>query len=68
MKENVCHIVDRTVRIVVGFALLSLLFIDSDYKWLGLIGLVPLITVAFRFCPAYALFGLSTCTPEKDKD
>ena len=67
MKENVCHIVDRTVRVVIGLALLSLLLTDSEYQLWGLLGLVPLATVAFKFCPAYALFGLSPCSIEQKK-
>ena len=33
----------------------------GDARWLGLIGVVPLTTAAFRFCPLYRLVGLSTC-------
>jgi hypothetical protein len=29
--------------------------------WWGLIGLVPLGTGLFRFCPAYTLLGIRTC-------
>jgi hypothetical protein len=65
MKENVCHIADRTLRIVIGLALLALLFTDSSYKWWGLVGFVPLATGLFKFCPGYALFGLSTCPDNK---
>jgi len=65
MNENVCHIADKAIRIVIGLALLSLLLTDSPYKWWGLIGIVPLATVALKFCPAYALLGLSTCPKEK---
>jgi hypothetical protein len=54
--------VDHGVRIVIGLALLSLLFVlNGDARWLGLIGVVPLMTAAFRFCPLYRLVGLSTC-------
>ena len=61
MKANVGS-VDRGLRVVVGLALLSLLFVlNGDARWLGLIGVVPLTTAAFRFCPLYRLAGLSTC-------
>jgi hypothetical protein len=54
--------VDRGVRVVIGLVLLSLLFVlHGDTRWLGLIGIVPLLTAAFRFCPLYRLVGLSTC-------
>ncbi len=53
---------DRGVRVVIGLALLSLLFVlNGDARWLGLIGVVPLMTAAFRFCPLYRLVELSTC-------
>ena len=61
MKANVGS-VDRIIRVVLGLALLSLLFVlDGNTRWLGLIGLVPLATAAFRFCPVYRVVGLSTC-------
>lgn len=61
MEANVGS-VDRGVRVVVGLALLSLLFVlNGDARWLGLIGVVPLATAVFRFCPLYRLVGLSTC-------
>ncbi|MBC7610522.1 MAG: DUF2892 domain-containing protein, partial [Polaromonas sp.] len=31
----------------------------------GWIGLVPLATGVFRFCPAYLPFGLSTCPAQR---
>ena len=61
MEANVGS-VDRIVRVVVGLALLSLLFIlNGNARWLGLIGVVPFATAAFRFCPLYRLVGLNTC-------
>jgi hypothetical protein len=32
-----------------------LIFAGSEWKWLGLIGLVPLITALAGRCPAYSL-------------
>ena len=50
MEANVGS-VDRVVRVVIGLALLSLLFVlNGDARWLGLIGVVPLVTAAFRSC------------------
>lgn len=61
MKANVGGI-DRIVRIVAGLAILSLVFIlKDDTRWFGLIGIVPLLTGIFRFCPAYLPFGMSSC-------
>jgi hypothetical protein len=61
MEANVGS-VDRGVRVVIGLALLSLLFVlNGNVRWLGLIGVIPLATAAFRVCPLYRLVGLSTC-------
>ena len=51
---------DRAIRIVVGLALIGATLMGSIGVW-GWIGLVPLATGVFRFCPAYLPFGLSTC-------
>ncbi len=51
--------VDRAVRAVAGLAIVGAgLYFKS---WWGLVGLVPLGTAIFRFCPAYLPFGLSSC-------
>jgi hypothetical protein len=52
--------VDRAVRIALGIAVLSLVFIGPKTLW-GLVGLVPLLTGALGSCPLYTLFGISTC-------
>jgi hypothetical protein len=59
MTANVGNL-DRLLRIVAGLALLSLVFVGPQTYW-GLIGLIPLITGLVGFCPAYRLFGLSSC-------
>jgi len=51
---------DRALRIVVGVALLALVFVGPKTLW-GLIGLVPLITGLAGICPAYAVTGVRTC-------
>ncbi len=55
--------VDRTIRIVAGIALLSLIWIGPK-TLLGLIGLVPLATGILGYCPLYSVFGISTCRKE----
>ncbi|HCE57347.1 MAG TPA: DUF2892 domain-containing protein [Prolixibacteraceae bacterium] len=57
MKCNVGS-VDRLLRIIIGLviALLGVVF-DS---WWGLIGIVPIATGLFRFCPLYVPFKIST--------
>lgn len=64
MKTNVGNL-DRILRYLVGLALLGAgLYFKS---WWGLVGLGPILTATFRFCPAYLPFGLSTCKTKPDK-
>lgn len=60
MKANV-GTVDRVLRIVLGLVLIGLTLAGSIGPW-GWIGVVPIATGLFRFCPAYLPFGLSTCS------
>ena len=63
MKANVGRL-DRIIRITLGLVLLAMpVLLTSDARWLGLIGLVPLVTGVARRCPLYALLGLNTCPP-----
>jgi len=62
MKKNVGTL-DRAVRIVIGLALIALVFVGPKTPW-GWIGLVPLATGIIRWCPAYVPFGLRTCPKE----
>lgn len=58
MKPNVGTI-DRIFRVIVGLAIVGAgVYFQS---WWGAIGLVPVFTAAFGYCPAYVPFGLSTC-------
>ena len=51
---------DRLLRIVVGLVVLALVFVGPKTP-LGWIGVVPLLTGLVGFCPAYRIFGISTC-------
>lgn len=55
---------DRALRVVVGLGVLSLVFAGPHTPW-GYLGLVPLLTGLFGYCPLYQLVGLSTC-PTKE--
>ena len=60
MKQNVGR-VDRWIRSAVGIVVLSLLvFISGPARWFGLIGLIPLLTGIFGFCPIYSLLKIKT--------
>ncbi len=57
--------VDRVLRIIVGILLLllvSLAYIGPQTQWayLGLLGIIPLITGIIGSCPPYKLFGINT--------
>lgn len=52
---------DRVIRIAAGTALVGLALAGIIGPW-GYIGVVGLATGLFRFCPAYRLFGISTCS------
>ncbi len=52
--------VDRVVRILAGLALIGA-SLGGFIGIFGWIGLLPLATGLIRFCPAYRLFGMSTC-------
>jgi hypothetical protein len=52
--------IDRILRIAVGALLIVLAAMNVIGVW-GYIGVVPLFTGLFRFCPVYPLLGLSTC-------
>jgi len=56
--------IDRALRIVVGLALIALVFVGPQTPW-GWIGIVPLVTGLAGWCPAYALLGLNTCAAKK---
>ena len=61
MNVNVGGI-DRTLRIVAGIAILSLFFVlEGNARYWALVGVVPLLTGFFRFCPVYPLLGVNTC-------
>lgn len=55
---------DKWLRILVGIALVLMAATGTVGVW-GWIGVVPLLTGVFGFCPAYKLFGLSTCPLKK---
>lgn len=59
MQRNVGTL-DRSLRIAVGLVLIAPSLAGVIGLW-GWIGLVPLATGIFRFCPAYPLLGISTC-------
>jgi len=53
--------VERILRVIVGIALLSLLFLlEGNIRYVGLIGILPILTGATGICPLYTVLGIST--------
>lgn len=52
--------VDRAIRIAFGLALIAATLMGWIGVW-GWLGVIPIATGVFRFCPAYLPFGLNSC-------
>jgi hypothetical protein len=59
--SNNVGILDRALRIGAGLLLIALAAGGTIGYW-GYIGVVALLTGVAGNCPAYAVFGLSTCS------
>ena len=59
MQTNVGS-VDRIVRVVAGVTLIALAATGTISAW-GYLGIMPILTAAIGWCPAYLPFGISTC-------
>ncbi|HUW26108.1 MAG TPA: DUF2892 domain-containing protein [Gallionella sp.] len=63
MKTNIGS-TDSTVRIIAGLVLITLAATGIIGVW-GWIGVAPLLTGIFKFCPVYAALGMNTCPSGK---
>jgi len=59
MKCNVGG-VDRVLRIVIGLVLVGMAVTNVVGLW-GWIGIVPLVTGLFGFCPLYSIIRINSC-------
>jgi len=57
MKANVGKI-DKIVRVILGLAIGTVGLLN--HSWLGLIGIVPILTALISWCPIYTPFKIST--------
>ena len=57
MKPNIGTL-DRNLRFILGLVVIGIGV--ANHSWLGAIGIVPILTAVFRFCPAYCPLGIST--------
>lgn len=62
MNKNV-GTTDRFLRIIVGL-LIGILAVEFN-SWWGLIGIIPLATGIFQWCPLFVPFKISTVKKEK---
>jgi hypothetical protein len=51
---------DKALRIVLGVVLIGLGLADIGTPWI-FIGVVPLLTGLFSWCPLYPILGISSC-------
>ena len=61
MKHNVGK-PDSWLRVIVGLIIIALGFYYKN--WWGAIGIIPLITGFFHFCPLYCVVKASTAKEE----
>lgn len=52
--------VDSAIRAVIGLLLISLVFVGPRTSF-GWIGLLPLLSAFFGWCPPYSLLKINTC-------
>ena len=61
--------IDRLARFAIGLALIAYAipvgFAPSGWNWVGWVGLAPLSTAVFGFCPLYSILGVSTCPAKR---
>lgn len=57
---------ERGARIIVGILILGLYgALDAPWKYVTLIGLIPLGTGLLGTCPLYTMLGINRCGPSR---
>jgi hypothetical protein len=52
---------EKVIRIILGIALLSLIyFMEGSMRWVGLVGAVLIVTALIGWCPISAVLGINT--------
>ena len=55
---------ERFMRLIVGVLILGLYgALEPPWKYISLVGLIPLASGLTGFCPLYAMLGLNRCGP-----
>jgi len=65
MTKNVGKI-DKVIRITAGVVLIVVGLLMQNWI-IGIIGLIPLLTGVFSWCPLYSPLKISTCDEECSK-
>jgi hypothetical protein len=56
---------DRIFRVIIGLALLTfaleLVYPNTGWNWAGWLGIVPILTALYGYCPVYALLHIDSC-------
>ena len=61
MKANVGN-TEKVIRIIIAIVLFSMwLFLEGNMRYIALVGIIPLVTALFSFCPLWTVFGINTC-------
>jgi hypothetical protein len=63
MKMN-AGTIDRILRVLIGIGLLSLALTGPKTAF-GYIGIIPVLTGLFGYCPVYTVLGVNTCSMKK---
>lgn len=65
MKQNI-GTVDKVIRLILGIVLMSLYFLlDGGLKYISILGIILILTAFINYCPLYTLFGINTCSTDK---
>ncbi len=68
MLQNVCSTSERIARVIIGLAILSLVYFLRDYgavRYWGLVGFIPIGTAVIKYCPISHLLGINTCAMKR---
>lgn len=68
MMQNVCSRTERAVRVIIGLALLSLVYFlepEGAVRYWGLVGIIPIGTAVIKYCPISHLLGINTCVVKR---
>lgn len=64
MNKNIGK-VDRIIRIVLGLAIIMFGLVYNS--WLGVIGVIPVLTALISWCPLYTPLKINTCSKDESK-